>query len=384
MPWNQSVPMTERMKFIVAHQSGAWSMTELCARFGVSRRVGYKWLHRFEAEGIDGLKDCSRAPRRSPQRMDPVIERLLVEARQRHPHWGPRKIIPWLLRRHPGLAGRLPAPSTVGDLFRRHGLVRTRKRRRVAGHRPAGALHTTAPNEVWSADFKGEFLLRNGRYCYPFTLADAHSRYLLSCTACRATELKGARAALIRAFRTYGLPGAIRTDNGTPFVGHGQTGLSTLSVWWTKLGIEHQRIPKRRPDQNGRHERMHRTLKAEATRPPEREPRSQQRRFDAFRTEFNQERPHEALAYETPADVYQPSPRRYPEQLPSPHYEGHWEKRKVGHGGAFKFRTKRIFVAEPLRHEWLGLEEVKDGVWSVYFHRLLIGRLHENPGILSV
>lgn len=380
MPWKESGPVDERSRLVQAHRSGLYSMTELCAAFGVSRRVGYKWLGRYEANGRAGLLDRSRAPHSSPQRMDSAKEALLLAAREKHPTWGPRKIVPWLLRRHPELEGALPAASTVGDLFRRQGLVKKRRRRGSRSYDVAGALETEAPNDVWTADFKGEFRLGNGHYCYPFTLADAHTRYLLACQAETATSLSGARSGFRDAFLTYGMPEAIRTDNGTPFVGQGVSGLSTLSVWWMKLGIRHQRIPKGRPDQNGRHERMHRTLKAEATRPPEGCSETQQLRFDCFRLEFNEERPHESLGQQTPGSLYRNSSRAYPERIAPPEYPGHYERRKFNNVGGFKFRGLTCFVSQPLAGETLGLVEIDNDVWSLRFYDHELGRINPRKG----
>lgn len=380
MPWKESGPVDERIRLIQAHRSGLYSMTELCAAFGVSRRVGYKWLERYEANGLAGLADRSRAPRTSPQRMTKAVEALLLAAREKHPTWGPRKILSWLLRRDPKLEGALPAASTVGDLFRRHGLVKKRRRRASRSYDVAGALQTEAPNDVWTADFKGEFRLGDSQYCYPFTLADAHTRYLLACQAETATSLVGARSGFLNAFLTYGMPEAIRTDNGTPFVGQGASGLSTLSVWWMKLGIRHQRIPKGRPDQNGRHERMHRTLKAETTRPPEGCSEKQQGRFDRFRREFNEERPHEALGQQTPASLYENSPRAYPERIAPPEYPGHYERRKFNNVGGFKFGGLSFFVSQPLAGETLGLVEIDNDIWSVRFYDHELGRINPRKG----
>lgn len=376
MPWKQSGPMEERIRFVAAYQDGLWSMSELCRRFGISRRVGYKILERYQHEGLDGLKDRSRAPHCSPQRISGAVETVLLEARQAHPHWGPRKILAWLLRKQPAFEALLPAPSTVGDLYRRHGLVKTRKRR-AAKQVPAaaGPLQTQGPNEVWTADFKGEFRLGSGRYCYPFTLADAHSRFLLSCHAQASINLRDTRAALQEAFRTHGLPQAIRTDNGNPFVGTGSTGLTQLGVWWIQLGIRHQRIPRARPDQNGRHERMHRTLKAEATRPPEPSMEAQQQRFDTFCREFNRERPHEALGQRTPASCYESSDRAYPPRIEPPEYPGHYEPRLVSHAGMISFQGDCFFIATPLAGEVLGLNEVDEALWSIQYYDRELGRI---------
>lgn len=384
MPWKQSGLMDERVRFVRAYSERLWSMTELCHAFGISRRTGYKWAGRFQTDGIAGLKDRSKAPWHSPQRTDPAVLERLIGIRQMHPSWGPRKILAWLLRRHPELEGVLPAPSTLGDLFRHRDLVKPRRVRGPRAYAVAGSLQTAAPNDVWTADFKGEFRLGNTRYCYPFTLADAHSRYLLACEVGTGTTLVAARTGCLKAFRANGLPQAIRTDNGTPFVGQGASGLSALSVWWIQLGIRHQRIPKGRPDQNGRHERMHRTLKAETTRPPERSLKAQQHRFDAFRREFNEERPHEALNQETPASRYQNSPRAYPERIPSPEYPGYFEPRKLNRMGGFKFRGRSYFVAQPMAGEWVGLVEIEDDLWSVRYYDHEIGRITPKDGDLVI
>jgi transposase InsO family protein len=384
MPWKVSGPMEERVAFVHAYRSGLYTMSELCRRFDISRQNGYKWLARYEAEGLEGLRDRSRAPRSCPHRISPVMESLVLAMREQHPTWGPRKIRARLGELRPDLLGDLPAASTLGALLVREGKVKPRKRRKKHPFTPAGALQTTAPNEVWTADYKGEFRLGNRLYCYPFTLADAHTRFLLACRGERSTALSGAQRAMIEAFRCYGLPEAIRTDNGTPFVGHGLTGLSSLSVWWIKLGIIHQRIPKSRPDQNGRHERMHRTLKAETARPPEASFEQQQRRFDRFRQEFNTERPHEALEQKTPASVYSASSRPFPETLARPEYPGHYEPRRVDQHGSFKFLGLKIFLAQPLAGEWLGLVEIDDDVWSIRFYHYELARINPKCGELFI
>jgi transposase InsO family protein len=360
-------------------------MTELCEHFGISRKTGYKMLERYAAEGEQGLRDRSRAPRNSPQRTDPALQELLLASRRAHPYWGARKIRKWLVLRNPALDDELPAASTAGELFKRNGLVTPRAQRQRGHGLPfASPLNVQAPNEVWSADFKGEFRTGDRKYCYPFTLADAYSRYLLSCRAQTSTHLQGVRKALVEAFRRYGLPQAIRTDNGPPFVGHGQTELTSLGVWWIQLGIRHQRIERRRPDQNGRHERMHRTLKAETARPPKSCLTEQQQRFDEFRAEFNDERPHESLGQTTPASVYTASARPYPETPSAPEYPGHFETRKVDAAGIFTFRQHRYFLARPLRKNWIGLLEIDDNVWSIRFYDHELGRINPRTGTLSI
>lgn len=385
MPWTPSGIVDERGKFVQAHKTGLWSMTELCSSFGISRKTGYKFLARYGQHGLDGLRDWNRAPLISPQRMRPEIEELLLNARARRTSWGPLKILARLAQDHPELADELPAASTAGALFKRHGLIRPRTRRNPRNGLPlAGALHAEAPNEVWSADFKGEFRMGDRAYCYPFTVSDAFSRYLLGCRGEKSTHSAGVRQGLIDIFRTNGLPRALRTDNGPPFVAHGGTELTSIGVFLIQLGIRHQRIKPGRPDQNGRHERMHRTLKAETARPPEVNLSAQQKRFDAFRTEYNQERPHEALGQRTPASQYSPSPKPYPETLPQPEYPGHSEPRKVNKAGSITFRSRCYFLAHPLAAQWVCLIEIDDDIWSVRFYDTELGRINSRTGTCSI
>lgn len=305
MPWIHTDPMTERAKFVLAYEEGLFSMTELCQRFGVSRPTGYKWLGRYREEGLPALADRSRAPKRCPHQTPPEIEALLIACRKKHPRWGPKKLLAYLQRRHPDLA--LPAASTIGAILKRHGLTQPRRPWRSVRHPGASSLETTAPNQVWTADFKGQFKTLDGVYCYPLTLCDAHSRFVLRVEALLSVKQKGAFPVFEHLFRKRGLPKAIRTDNGVPFATQALCGLSRLSVWWIKLSVDHQRIEPGRPQQNGRHERMHRTLKAETTRPSEKNRFEQQGRFDRFQREFNRERPHEALSGDVPASSYEAS-----------------------------------------------------------------------------
>lgn len=375
MPWTQTDPMCERAKFIFAFKEGVYSMAELCERYGISRKTGYKWLSRYEAEGLEGLSEHSRAPRSIPHRTSKETEDALVELRKKRPSWGSRKLLKRLKCTRPDLA--LPAPSTVTSLLYRHGLVKPRRKQRKPQHPGSKPLEAVAPNDVWTMDFKGEFLLGNRRYCYPLTVCDARTRFLLSCTGLSSTNGVLAKEAIDRLFREHGLPKAIRTDNGSPFATQAIGGLSRLSVYWLKLGIRHDRIDPASPQQNGRHERMHRTLKAETTRPPETTFEAQQRRFDTFRYVFNQERPHEALGMDTPADHYQSSTRTMPDAVPQPEYFGHMEVRRVASNGSFKFKRHVLFLSETLYGEHIALDEIDDGIWSIYFANLLLGRLNE-------
>ena len=384
MPWRESDVMTERLQFIAAHRSGLYEMTELCTRFGISRKTGYKLVARYKDEGIPGLEDRSHAPRHCPHRISPEVEAVLLEGRRAHPTWGPKKLVLVLAPRYPDLV--LPAPSSVGLLLKRQGLVPPRKRR--APRSPvarAPRRAAEAPNSVWSIDFKGEFRMRDGQLCYPLTVQDVCTRYMLGVTGHNSIAGAGVRIAMEALFRERGLPEVLRSDNGVPFVApHARChGLSRLRVWWIKLGIEHDRIDPGRPDQNGRHERMHRTLKEETARPPEADQKAQQARFDAWRSEYNEVRPHEALEQVPPAVHYAPSPRAYPERLPEPEYPGHFEVRRVRRGGEILFRKQDVFVSETLAHEQVALEEVEDGVWAVWFYNLEIGRLDERTFRLS-
>jgi len=372
--------MDQRERFIADHRHGLYPMTELCARYGVSRKTGYKWLLRFEESGRSGLGDRSRAPHHCPHRIPSELAQLLCAARRAHPGWGARTLLDWLAPRHRGV--RWPAVSTVGDLLAREGLVKKRRRRRRSQHPGVVAPVTHQPNDLWTADFKGHFRTRDGIYCYPLTIADQHTRYLLTCQGLLATKGRGVRQVFEATFRTFGLPRAIRTDNGVPFATTGLHGLSQLNVWWMRLGIQHQRIQPARPQQNGVHERMHRTLKAGACRPPRGTLAAQQRAFNRFRTEFNEERPHQALHGRTPGSRYRPSPRSYPEQLPSLEYPGHFVVKRVTSAGTVRLGRHLLFVATALKHLDLGLEETGDGIWSLYFSTVLLGRVDERDRII--
>jgi len=295
--------MDERLQFVRDAQRDRFTMSELCARYGVSRRVGYKWLARYEAEGRRGLVDRSHAPHHCPHTIRPAMEELLIAARVAHPQWGARKLLAVLARQHPRIRA-WPVPSTVADLLARRGLVHKRHPRRKPSHPGVVRPVTDAPNDLWTADFKGQFRTGNGVYCYPLTLADQHTRYLLACHGVLSTQTVTAKPVFERAFREYGLPHAIRTDNGVPFATQAIHGLSYLNVWWMRLGILHQRSRPGCPQDNGAHERMHRTFKREAIKPVRADCAAQQRNVDAFQHEYNEERPHERLQQQTPASQY--------------------------------------------------------------------------------
>jgi transposase InsO family protein len=380
MPWQETSPVDQRDRFITDSLRGLFSMTELCARYGISRKSGYKWLGRFQEGGRAALRDRSRAPHSCPHRIAASVAELLCQARARHPDWGPEKLLHWLAPRHPAIAW--PAVSTVGDLLARRGLVKKRRRRRRPAHPGTVLPLAPAPNALWTADFKGHFRTGDGHYCYPLTIADQHSRYLLRCHGLPTTRGGGVHAVFRTAFRTYGLPRAIRTDNGVPFASQGLRGLSQLTVWWLRLGIQHQRIQPARPEQNGVHERMHRTLKAAVCRPPRASLAAQQRAFNRFRVEFNDERPHQALRGRPPAAVYRPSPRLYPETLPRLEYPGHFLVKRVTDAGTVRFHRRLLFVSRALKQHPIGLSETGDGIWSIYLGSVLLGRVDERDYLI--
>jgi putative transposase len=375
MPWKEKTPMTERMEFLVDYESGLYRVTELSERYGVSRKTLYKWIGRFEAEGAGALSDRSSRPRTSPTQTSREMEALLVDFRRRHPKWGARKILDVMERKSP--SREWPAASTVAAILKRHGLVTQRRRRRHEGHPGRPMTVAKKPNMLWAADFKGHFRTGDGVYCYPLTVTDLFSRYILMCHGLLSTDTEGVQAAYERLFREVGLPEAIRTDNGTPFASNGLARLSRLAVWLLKLGVRPELTQPSHPEQNGCHERMHRTLKDATARPPAGSLRGQQRRFDAFCREFNELRPHEGIGMERPAKLYEPSPRRFPDRLAAPEYPGHFEVRRVSRNGGIRWKKDWLNVSSTLIEEDIGLVEVADGIWSVYFYAFLLGRFDE-------
>lgn len=375
MPWSQTSPMDQKTQFIADHLRGTLSIAELCDRYGISRKTGYKWIDRYIREGPAGLADRSRRPASSPNSTPPELVQAIITARQRHPTWGAKKLLAILRGRHP----RWPWPgrSTVCDILKRHGLVPKKRRRRVIGHPGKPTSLITAPNTVWCADYKGQFKMGSGAYCYPLTVTDGYSRYLLGCQALLNTSVADAKPIFTRLFHEFGLPQRIRTDNGVPFATNTLARLSQLSAWWVRLGIFPEFIEPGKPQQNGRHERMHRTLKAEATRPPAASQRGQQRRFNIFRAEYNELRPHEALDMRTPASLYESSPRVMPARLPQFQYPDRFETRYVSANGGIRWNSQWVNVSTVCIGEYVGLEEIDDGIWNVYFGPLKLGRLLE-------
>lgn len=375
--------MEQREQFIADDRRGLYTRAELCARYGVSRKTGYQWLARYHEDGRRGLQERSHAPHHCPHRIAPAIAELLCAARRKHPDWGPGKLLDWLAPRHAELdVNEWPAISTAGDLLAREGLVKKRRRRRPHQHPGVVAPITAAPNDLWTTDFKGQFPTRDGAWCYPLTLADQHTRYLLACHGLRSTKGAGVRPILERAFREFGLPRAIRTDTGVPFATNGIHGLSQLNVWWMRLGIQHQRIHPASPQENGAHERMHKTLKAGVCRPPRASLAAQQRAFNRFRALYNDERPHAFLGGQTPSSRYTASPRPFPDRLPPLEYPGHFLVKRVTNAGTFRLKYKLLFIANALKQHHVGLDETGDGVWSIYFGRVLLGKVDERDMII--
>jgi putative transposase len=375
VPWKDSTPMRERSVFIRAWEAEVFTMTELCEHFGVSRKTGYKWLKRFEEEGLDGVSDRSRAPRSCPHRTPPEVEAEIIRVRKKHNRWGPKKIIDTLQKIDP--ERDWPAVSTAGAVLKRAGLVKKRKRHRRWRHPGHPTLKADWPNELMTIDFKGEFRLGDTSVCYPLTIQDRFSRYVLTCMGLASPRLDDVRSAMEELFREVGLPERIRTDNGEPFASHGISGLTRLNVWWMWLGIQHERIDKGCPYQNGAHERMHQELKAETTRPPAFSLSGQQLLFDEFVRTYNEVRPHEGIGQQKPSDLWTPSPRTYPERLVDPEYPGYFEVRRVRSGGEIKFKGQMQFVSQALAGQLIGLEPVDDGIWSVIFAKTLLGRFDD-------
>lgn len=372
MPWKEMDAMELRYRFVLDYESGNCSMAELCRRYGISRPCGYKWVGRYAEEGARGLEDRSRRPHHCPHGVDRATEDAIVALRDEHPDWGARKIRAKLQERYPGR--EWPASSTIGDVLSRRGLTVPRRRRRGAEPSTAGPLsEDVQANDVWSVDYKGWFRTGDGARCDPLTLQDATSRYALRCQAVERPSYSETRRVMQAAFREYGLPRAIRSDNGQPFASVGLGGLTRLSVWWMRLGIEPTRIRPGRPQENGRHERFHRTLKAATASPPAATIRAQQMRFDRFRKEFNEERPHEALGQRPPASCYTPSTRPYPSQIPPLEYPAQMQVRRVHDHGQFRFRGVRFFLGHAFANQPIGLVAIERRYWLVYFSHMLLG-----------
>jgi len=370
MPWKECSVIEERFRFVLRLMEGE-EMSSLCREFGISRKTGYKIFDRYKDQGLGSLSDRSRRPFRYANQLPEQIETSIIRFKKEKPHWGARKIREMLVRQIPNDV-RIPAVSTIHAVLDRHGLVTPMNCRR---QRAKGTALTTAefPNDLWCVDFKGEFMLGNKRYCYPLTVTDQVSRYLLLCEALESTKEFSAQAAFERLFKERGLPLGIRSDNGVPFASpNALFNLSRLSVWWLRLGISIERIKPGNPQQNGRHERMHLTLKKEATRPPGANPLQQQAKFDEFVEEYNEERPHEALGMKLPAECYLDSPRRYT-GLPELEYPFHDKTALVTSCGRICMHNKKINLSQVFAGQMLGLKEVEENVWLVSFMKYDLG-----------
>lgn len=383
MPWKVCDRVSMREEFIARLAAGE-RMTDVCGDYGISRKTGYKLVERFKQLGEKAFEDASRRPRRLANAKAVELRELFIEKRKAHPTWGAKKLRAVLQREQPGIV--LPAASTVSEWLERAGLVtRRRRKRRVS---PMGDVLTTAhqPNDVWCVDHKGQFRLGDGPYCYPLTITDQFSRYILACEGYERISGVDARFVFEKVFEVRGLPATIRSDNGSPFATRGLLGLSRLSVWWLRLGIRPERIEPAHPEQNGRHERMHRTLKAETTRPAGANLLQQQERFDAFVEEFNQHRPHEALGQQCPSDIYTSSSRPFQgtPELTYPFHDEAIEVTASGHARVLRRRQAMFYLSSALAGERVGIRELDDGRFLLTFANLDLGHLdpatnHFNP-----
>ena len=364
MPFVETCRMEERVRMLSDYDIGCFSVVELCRRYGVSRDTFYAWRARRASGEADWFFDRSHATQSCPHRTEEAVEGEIVALRRRFPHMGPRKLLAILARREP--ATDWPAASTMGDILKRAGLIEPRRRRRRPLDAPRRTIAAEAPNDEWAADFKGWFRTQDQRRVDPLTITDSHSRFLIE-TRIAAPTVEGSQAVFARAFAAYGLPLSIRCDNGAPFGSPGAGGLTRLSAWWLKLGVEPHFIRPASPQENGRHERMHRTLKKETSQPPAADAEEQQARFDDFRQRYNEIRPHEALGQTPPAERYQPSPRALPERVEDPWYDADHEVRRVRTRGEVKWRGEFVFVSEALTGELVGLAELETGDHVVRF-----------------
>lgn len=384
MPWKETCPMDQKVQMIGDWLSGEHSIAELGELYRVSRKTVYKWVERYEAMGLPGVEELSRAPISHSNALSEEIVEMIVGAKLAHLKWGPKKVLAWLKARGATELGqvvqRWPVVSTVGDVLKREGLVKTRRRKHSVPAYPGPLAGCKRPNAVWSADFKGQFRTGDGKLCYPLTITDNCSRYLLVCRGLSHPSLEEAKPWFEWAFRKYGLPDAIRTDNGAPFASVGFGALSRLSIWFIKLGIRPERIKPGHPQENGRHERMHETLKGETAKPAQGNMKLQQRAFDKFVGEYNMERPHEALGFQTPGSVYEPSARRYPLRIPRVEYDALDAVRSVRHNGEIKWQGKLVYLSEALAGEQVALRPTDEPAprgWKVLFSFQVLGTLDE-------
>jgi len=373
MPWKESRIVDQRLQFLSSYQKEEMSLSDLCREFGVSRPTGYRWINRYKEAGPEGLLDLSSRPHGCSHAISETTENAILALRSKHPSWGARKLKARLEKLHPGVSW--PAASTFGNILNRAGLTNPKQKKRRTTPYSEPFSEVTAPNQLWCMDFKGYFSTGDGTRCDPFTITDAHSRYLIRCQTVSRMDLSQVVVVCEAAMYEYGMPTRIRTDNGAPFAGNGLLGLSKLSLSWMKMGIVHERIQPGRPQQNGRHERMHRTLKEDTTKPPGLTLRLQQKKFDRFRRIFNHERPHEGLNNETPASLYQRSSVMFPRTLAPFTYPRGFEIRRVNTSGDISWHKERIFISQVFSFEDLGFEEMDEDIFRVYFREIELGEL---------
>ncbi|MDM3872687.1 IS481 family transposase [Porticoccus sp. W117] len=372
MPWKEVRPMDQKVLFISDWLRGALSFTELCQRYGISRKTGYKWTKRYQSLGIDGLGEQARRPHDSPLKIPYRIRKAIVTLRTK------QRITPGAKKIQVLLAQQfsddlIPSQTTIYRILHSEGLVKKRKHRQRVAPFPQPFAPVDQSNQLWSVDFKGQFKVGSGQWCYPLTVMDHHCRYLLCCYGQSNVALDDTKEAFVRVFKEYGLPQRIRSDNGVPFASRAVGGLSRLSAWWVRLGICPERIEPGKPQQNGRHERMHRTLKQAVAQPPAHSMRSQQSRFNQFQKEYNEQRPHEALSQNTPDSLYRASNRAFPSKLPELTYPDHFEVKKVRQSGVLYWNNGQLYVSHILQGDWVGMEEVDDGVWDLYYGPVRLG-----------
>jgi putative transposase len=381
MGWMETCAVEERMRFVMAIEAQEEPMAAVCRRIGVSRKTGYKWLERYREAGVEGLIERSRAPLHRPQAMADEIAECCLDVRRAYPTWGPVKVRAWLERRAPEM--RWPAASTIGALFDREGLTVKRRVRRRCPPSSAPFAHCGAANDVWCIDFKGWFLTGDGTHCEPLTLSDAYSRYLLRCQVMPRTDTEHVWPVLDAAFREFGLPHRLRSDNGSPFASRGAGGLSKLSVKVVKAGVVPERITPGKPQQNGRLERLHLTLLQDTAKPPARSLREQLERLRGFQSLYNEERPHQALGNDTPAEHYTVSPRRFDGVLREPNYGPDHTVRRVRHNGEIRWQGNTIYISEALIGEPVGLIEDEDGGWRAHYGPIALGVITHGGNRLS-
>ncbi len=378
MPWREIKPMDEKLKLISDWLSGNYKITELAESYQISRKTIYKWIGRYQKYSVDGLKDQSRAPLSHPNQTSQEVLKLLIDFKLEHLKWGPKKLVSVLSKKHPTL--EFPCASTAQTWLKRNGLVKKRKPRRTVPPYTEPFKGSNKSNASWSIDYKGQFKTKDGLYCYPLTIIDNYSRCLLLCKSLISPNYEDTKRWVDWAFQEYGLPEAIRSDNGVPFAVASLTGLSRLTIDWISLGIKHERIDKGHPEQNGRLERFHRTLKDEATKPPKSNIYEQQQEFERYRQEYNEERPHESLGQITPSELYIKSTRKYPLRRKQPVYDSDLIVRKVKRSGEFSHRNGFYYICQLLEGKYIGIRETKDGFMEVYYYDVLVARINMNGG----